>query len=192
MVNLDGLFILLLKSQEDWHKWLKVNCGQYDGVWLKIAKKTSGKQSVSYGEALEESLCFGWIDGQKRSYDELYFLQKFTPRRSKSIWSKVNVNKIGILTVSGKMQPSGIAAVEAAKKDGRWKQTYDSHSTITVPQDFQIELAKNPVAKEFYATLNSSNSYAILWRLQTTKNPKLRIVKLEKYIAMLNKGKKLH
>ena len=192
MEILDSLPILLFETQEDLHSWLSENCAQQTGVWIKIAKKASGKKSVSYSEALEEALCYGWIDATKKSYDELYFLQKFTPRRAKSIWSKVNVDKVTSLIAAGKMQPSGFAVAEAAKSDGRWERAYDSSSTITIPADFQKELDKYPKANEFFASLNNTETYSILWRLQTTKNPELRKNKIVKYVAMLNNGEKLH
>lgn len=184
--------ILLLNDQPSWHNWLEENHEQTQGIWLKLAKKSSGKSSVSYSEALDEALCYGWIDGQKQAYDDEYWLQKFTPRGPKSIWSKVNVTKSEELIKSGLMQPSGLKAVEFAKKDGRWEAAYDSPSSASVPGDFQAALGKNPKAKQFFETLNKANVYAFCWRIQTAQKPETRKARIEKFIDMLNKGEKLH
>jgi uncharacterized protein YdeI (YjbR/CyaY-like superfamily) len=188
----DNLPLVLFNNQEEWHTWLDKHCSQTTGLWLKIAKKASSMHSVSYAEALEEALCYGWIDGQKRAYDEQYFLQKFTPRRTKSIWSKVNVEKVTSLTNVGRMQPTGLAAVEAARQDGRWEQAYDSHRTSFIPPDFQTALDAHPQAKDFFSTLNKTNTYAILWRIQTAKRPETREANIEKFIVMLENGEKFH
>jgi len=192
MEALGGLHVKPFSSSQDWERWLEVNHAQTQGVWVKIAKKASGMASVSYGQALDAALCYGWIDGQKQSFDASYYLQKFTPRRSKSIWSKVNVQKVAALTAAGRMKPAGLAAVNTAKQDGRWDQAYDSHRTMTMPLDFQATLEKHPKAKTFFATLNKTNTYAILWRIQTAKKPETRLARIEKSIAMLNEGKKFH
>ncbi|HSX17520.1 MAG TPA: YdeI/OmpD-associated family protein [Patescibacteria group bacterium] len=184
--------VVFCESASDWETWLAGHCTEPQGAWLKFAKKASGIQSVNYAEAVEAALCYGWIDGQSKSLDEHFYLQRFTPRRPKSIWSKVNVEKVAALTAAGKMKPSGIAAVEAAKADGRWDQAYDSPSNSTVPPDFQAALDKNPTAKKFFATLNKANSYAVLWRIQTAKKPETRQARIEKLIAMLNDEQKLH
>lgn len=186
-----GLPIETFKSQQEWHQWLNAHQNQ-PGVWIKIAKKNSGIPSVTHAEALDEALCYGWIDGQRNGLDKQYFLQKFTPRRPKSMWSKVNIEKVAALTDSGRMQPAGLSAVEAAQQDGRWEAAYDSSSTMTVPLDFQEELNNNPVAREFYQTLNKTNTYAILWRIQTAKKSTTRKTRIDKFIAMLNNGEKLH
>lgn len=187
-----GLPVRLFTTQEDWGTWLEENHAQALGVWLKHAKKSSGKTSVSYPEALEEALCYGWIDSQKRAYDNDYFLQKFTPRGPKSVWSKVNVAKVEALTKMGKMQPAGLAAVDLATQDGRWEAAYDSQSTTKVPEDFLAELDKSPKAKQFFMTLNKTNVYAFCWRLQTAKKPETRKARIEKFIDMLKRGEKLH
>jgi len=184
--------VLLFESAKSWHDWLEENHRQPLGLWLKIAKKSSGKSSVTYAEALEEALCYGWIDGQKQAYDDEYWLQKFSPRGTKSIWSKVNVTKAQRLVESGKMQPAGLAAIDAAKQDGRWDAAYDSPSTSKVPEDFQAALDKNPGAKQFFGTLNKANVYAFCWRVQTAKRPETRKARIEKFIGMLNRGEKLH
>lgn len=192
MELLKDLPVLLFTSREGWHAWLKDNHNQPWGIWLKHAKRSSGKKSVSYQEALEEALCYGWIDGQKQAYDSDYYLQKFTPRGPKSIWSKNNVAKVESLINIGKMQPAGLAAINAAKQDGRWDAAYDSPSANKVPEDFQAALDKNPKAKQFFATLNKANVYAFCWRVQTAKKPETRKARIEKFIDMLNRGEKLH
>ncbi len=191
-MNTADLPILLLEKQAAWHNWLAEHHGEQAGIWLKFAKKNSGAQSLSYSEAVEEALCFGWIDGQSKSFDETYWLQKFTPRRARSIWSKINVGKVDILSAAGKMQPAGLAAVEAAKKDGRWDAAYSASSTMEVPADFQAELDKNPKAKAFFETLNKTNRFAFCWRVQTAKKPETRSARIEKFIAMLANSEKLY
>jgi uncharacterized protein YdeI (YjbR/CyaY-like superfamily) len=183
---------LLFPKQKDWADWLRKNHAKSPGVWLKLAKKTSGSQSVSYAEALEIALCYGWIDGQKKSYDESLWLQKFTPRGAKSIWSKINKAKAGELIKSGRMKPAGLNAVERAKQDGRWDAAYDSPSVSTVPADFQARLNKSAKAKAFFATLNSANRYAILFRIQIAKKAETRARKIEQFIEMLKRKEQLH
>jgi uncharacterized protein YdeI (YjbR/CyaY-like superfamily) len=184
--------VFLFPTQKDWHTWLEDNYNQPQGVWLKHAKKSSGKESVSYREALEEALCYGWIDSQKQAYDSDYYLQKFTPRGPKSVWSKINVAKVESLIKMGKIQPSGLVAVDAAKQDGRWDAAYDSPRTSAVPKDFQAALEENPKAKQFFETLNKANVFALCWRVQTAKKPETRMARIEKFIDMLNRGEKLH
>jgi uncharacterized protein YdeI (YjbR/CyaY-like superfamily) len=192
METFADLPILLFESQSTWRQWLHTHHEQKTGAWLKIAKKTLGKQSVSYLEALDDALCYGWIDARKQSYDEAYFLQKFCPRRSKSMWSKVNVAKADALIALKKMQPAGLTAIEAAKKSGSWQAAYDSPSMNSVPEDFKVALDKNFEAKRFFETLNKTNVYAFCWRIQTAKRSETRIARIEKFIAMLGKGEKLH
>jgi uncharacterized protein YdeI (YjbR/CyaY-like superfamily) len=192
METFKDLPVLLFVAQSDWRAWLEKNHMQFQGLWLKHAKKSSGKTSVSYQEALEEALCFGWIDSQKQAYDEDYFLQKFTPRGPKSVWSKINVAKAEELINSGKMQPAGLQAVKLAKQDGRWDAAYDSSSSNKIPEDFLVELDKNPKAKQFFGTLNKANIYAFSWRIQTAKKPETRKAKIDEFIEMLNRGQKLH
>ena len=184
--------VLFFISKQDWRDWLDKHYGQPKGVWLKHAKKASGKQSVSYDEALEEALCYGWIDSQKQAYDSDYYLQKFTPRGPKSVWSKVNVTKVEALTKAGRMRPAGLAAAESARQDGRWDAAYDSPSTSQIPADFQAALDENPKAKQFFETLNKANVYAFCWRVQTAKKPETRKARVERFIEMLNRSEKLH
>ena len=192
MKNADSLPIMTFDTQQDWESWLAEHHIDPGGIWLKIAKKESGIPSVSYAEALESALCYGWIDGQKAAFDERYWLQKFTPRRPKSGWSKVNCDKVTALIAQGRMQPAGIRQVELAQADGRWDADYDSQSKITVPPDFQNELDKNPRAKEFFGTLNTTNRYAILRRIQIAAKPETRAARIQKFIDMLSKNEKIY
>jgi uncharacterized protein YdeI (YjbR/CyaY-like superfamily) len=178
--------------QKDWADWLEENHDTALGIWLKIAKKGAGIASVSYAEALEVALCYGWIDGQKKTYDETSWLQKFTPRGERSIWSKVNREKAEELIRTGRMRPAGLQAVERARQNGRWEAAYDAQGKATVPSDLQAALDKSAQAKSFFATLNSVNRYAILFRIQTAKKAETRAQRIEKFIAMLLKGEKIH
>jgi uncharacterized protein YdeI (YjbR/CyaY-like superfamily) len=180
------------KTQKAWETWLAKYFDSADGVWLKLAKKSAKLQSVNYSEALEVALCYGWIDGQKQSYDDKFWLQKFTPRGPKSIWSKINRNKAMELIGQERMQPSGRAAIEKAKANGQWQSAYDSHRTSQVPRDLQTALNKSPEAKKFFATLNSANRYAILWRIQTAKKAETRQQRIARFINMLENHEKLH
>jgi uncharacterized protein YdeI (YjbR/CyaY-like superfamily) len=184
--------VLPFESAEAWEAWLREEHERSPGVWLKLAKKGSGIASVTYDEALHAALCHGWIDGQKQSLDDEYWLQKFTPRRGRSVWSKRNREKVAELIEAGRMQPAGLRQVELAKEDGRWEAAYDSPSTATVPEDFQRELDRNPAAAEFFGTLSSQNRYAILWRIQTAKKPETRARRIAELVAMLSARKTLH
>ena len=184
--------IIAFKDSDAWRRWLDGNHDKTDGVWLRIYKKASATPTVSYSEALDEALCYGWIDGQKKGYDEESFLQKFTPRRAKSMWSKRNIEHIQRLTEQGRMMPAGIAEVERAKEDGRWAAAYDNPSEMAIPSDFLIELKRHPVAEKFFGTLNKANTYAIAWRLQTAKTEETRKRRQEKIIALLDAEQKLH
>jgi uncharacterized protein YdeI (YjbR/CyaY-like superfamily) len=175
-----------------WRAWLARNHRRADGVWLKIAKKGSLQPSVTYAEALDEALCFGWIDGQKKSHDAQAFLQKFTPRRPRSIWSKRNIVHCERLVAAGRMQPAGQAQIDAAKADGRWDQAYDPPSRATLPDDLLRALARNRRAREFFERLDRTNRYAITWRLQTAKRPETRVRRLETFVQMLASGRKIH
>jgi len=186
-----GLPVLAFERAQDFAAWLEAHLTDA-GLWLKIAKKDSGVTTITYAQGLEVALCYGWIDGQKQAYDARYFLQKFTPRRPKSVWSKVNVQKVEALIAAGKMRSAGLAAVEAAKADGRWAAAYDSARTMTMPDDFAAALEANPKAKEFWATLNKTNTYAFLYRIQSAKKPETRAARIEKFVAMLAAGEKLY
>ena len=183
--------VLQFADQKEFETWLHKN-HTTDGVWLKLAKGASGIPSVTRTQALDTALCYGWIDGQSKSVDENFYLQKYTPRRPKSMWSKINIGKVTELIAAGKMQPAGQAAIDAAKADGRWAAAYDSPTTIQMPNDFKAALTEHPKALAFYETLNKTNTYAILWRIQTAKKPETRAARIEKLIAMLERGEKLH
>jgi uncharacterized protein YdeI (YjbR/CyaY-like superfamily) len=184
--------ILPFASQSKWADWLAKQHDKSTGVWLKLAKKDSGIPSITHDEALEIALCYGWIDGQGKSFDDPYWLQKFTPRRPKSIWSKINVEKVERLIASGQMKPAGLKAIEAAKADGRWERAYDSQKNISVPEDFQTALNKNKKAKAFFATLNSVNRYAILFRIHNAKKEETRTKRIKLFIEMLEKNEKIY
>ena len=179
-------------TKKKWADWLAKQHDKSAGVWLKLAKKDSGIASVTYDEALEAALCYGWIDGQKMGFDEQYWLQKFTPRGPKSIWSKINTVKAEKLIASREMKPAGLKAIELAKEDGRWEAAYESQKNISVPEDFESELNQNKKAKAFFATLNSVNRYAILFRIQTAKKAETRVRRIQQFVEMLEKNEKIY
>lgn len=183
--------IISFETPAAWRNWLQTHQADIAGVWLRLYKKGHGV-SVTYAEALDEALCFGWIDGQKKSYDADSYLQKFTPRRARSLWSKRNIEHIERLTREGRMTPAGQAEVDAAKADGRWGQAYDSPSQAQVPADFVAALDMLPKAKAFFETLNKTNRYAIIWRLQTAKKEETRQRRMQQLLDMLERGEKLH
>jgi len=187
----DDLPVILFASQAEFEAWLEENAAG-DGLWLKIAKKASGVASIGYAEALESALCFGWIDSQKRGFDERHFLQRFTPRRPRGRWSRINREKAEALIEAGAMRPAGIAEVDAAKADGRWDAAYAGQRTAEVPDDLRRELDRSEAARDFFATLDSANRYAILYRLQEAKKPETRERRLRGFIAMLERGERVH
>ncbi|MBC7692086.1 MAG: YdeI/OmpD-associated family protein [Methylotenera sp.] len=178
-------------SARDFRTWLSKNHDGSEGIWLRIFKKVQGK-SFTYADGLDEALCFGWIDGQKKSHDEISWLQKFTPRRSKSGWSKINRDHVARLIRTRKMRAPGLKAVESAKNDGRWDAAYDSPKNATVPEDFLKELKKNGQAHEFFKSLNKANIYSITYRLQTAKKPETRTKRMKLILEMLRRGEKFH
>jgi uncharacterized protein YdeI (YjbR/CyaY-like superfamily) len=184
----DGLPKIPFTSAADWEQWLEDNHDVAEGVWIKMAKKGAGIESVRHPEALESALCFGWIDGRREALDERYFLQRFTPRRPRSKWSRTNREKVERLIVEGRIRPAGLAEVKRAKADGRWEAAYDSPKRIAVPDDLQRELDDRPKAKASFAGLSSQNRYAILYRLQDAKKPETRARRLAKFVAMLEAG----
>jgi uncharacterized protein YdeI (YjbR/CyaY-like superfamily) len=192
MYMASDLPILLFASPTEFQAWLEDSHAGSPGLWLKIAKKGSGVESVTYAEALELALCFGWIDSQKRGFDERHFLQRFTPRRPQGKWSLINREKAEGLIASGAMRPAGLAEVEAAKADGRWEAAYAGQRIAEIPEDLQHALDRNKPAREFFATLDSANRYAILYRLQEAKKPETRERRLRKFVAMLERGEKIH
>ena len=179
-------------SSAVFRKWLARNHRLAGGIWLQIFKKDAATASITYAEALDEALCFGWIDGQKKTHDEISWLQKFTPRRPRSGWSKINTQHVERLTSAGRMKPSGAAEVDAAKKDGRWEAAYDSPSNAALPDDFLTALGKDPKAKAFFDTLNKANRYAVAYRLQTAKKPETRQRRMEMILEMLSRGEAFH
>ncbi len=184
------LLELAFESAEAWATWLRRHHAASPGIWIRFAKKGSGLPSVTHAEALDEALCYGWIDGQSKSLGDAHFRQKFTPRSRQSMWSKRNREKAMALIAAGRMQPAGVREVERAKEDGRWAAAYDAQSTSTVPEDVQRELDRHPDAAAFFATLDSRNRYAILHRIQTAKKSDTRARRIEKYIRMLAAGEK--
>jgi uncharacterized protein YdeI (YjbR/CyaY-like superfamily) len=179
-------------SAASWARWLKRHHASAAGVWLRIAKKDSGIASIDYPAALEEALCWGWIDGQRKSEDAQYFLQRFTPRTRRSIWSQINRAKVLKLIDEGRMQPAGHAEIERAKADGRWDAAYEGVSAATVPPDLQAALDANKKAAKFFATLDSRNRFAVLFRTQGAKKPETRARRIAQFVEMLAKGEKIH
>ena len=177
---------------KDWAAWLKRHHASSPGVWLRIAKKGTAAPSISHADALELALCHGWIDALSRSDGATHWLKRFTPRSARSIWSKVNRDKALALVAAGRMQPAGLKEIERAQADGRWEAAYDSGSQSKVPPDLQAALDAQPAAKAFFATLDSQNRYAVLFRLQTAKRPETRARRIENFVAMLARGEKLH
>lgn len=184
--------VLTFPEVSQWKKWLDQNHEQAEGAWIRFFKKESKVTGVTYAKVLDEALCYGWIDGQVKKYDEQSWIQKFTPRRPRSVWSKRNVEHVKRLTKAGRMKPAGLKQVEAAQADGRWEKAYDSPANMETPEDFLKELAKNKKAKAFFETLNKTNKYAINWRLQTAKKPETREKRMKKILEMLANGEKFH
>jgi uncharacterized protein YdeI (YjbR/CyaY-like superfamily) len=175
-----------------WASWLAKHHAASTGIWLRLAKKGAGTPSVTYAEAVDEALCWGWIDAQKRPLDEHWWLQRFTPRGPRSIWSKINRDKVAALTAAERMKAPGLAAVERAKGNGQWDAAYDSPRTATVPEDLAVALAGNARAAAAFATLNAANRYAILWRVQTAKKAETRDRRIAELVAMLARNETLH
>ena len=188
----DGNPKIPFASAAEWERWLEDNHTSSDGVWIKMAKKGADIESVRYPEVLESAICFGWIDARREALDERYFLQRFTPRRQRSRWSRINREKAERLITDGRMRPAGLAEVERAKTDGRWKAAYEGQKRSTVPDDLQRELDTRPKAKAFFAELSSQNRYAIIYRLNDAKKPETRARRLAKFVAMLEAGETIH
>jgi uncharacterized protein YdeI (YjbR/CyaY-like superfamily) len=188
----DGLQTLPFASDAAWERWLAQHHGDCNGVWVKIAKKDSGVDSVRYPEVLELALCFGWIDGRRHALDERHFLQRFTPRRRSSRWSRINRETAERLIADGRMRPAGLSEVERARGDGRWDAAYEGQRSITVPDDLAHELDARPQAKAFFEQLSSQNRYAILYRLHDAKRAETRARRLAKFVAMLEAGETIH
>jgi len=188
----DNKPILMFAEAAEFCEWLRVNHAGHGGIWLRYFKKASGQPTIAHKEAVQEALCWGWIDGQARPHDEVSWLVKFTPRGPRSIWSQVNVGLVAQLVAEGRMMPAGLAVVEAAKADGRWQNAYASSSTFEMPEDFMATLAKKPKALAFFESLNKANRFAIYHRLHTAKRPETRAKRMKDFLAMLQRGEKLH
>lgn len=188
----DHLAILEFKSPEKWEQWLAKNFTMETGIWIRFYKKNSGIKSVNYAEALDLALCYGWIDGLVNKLDEQSYIQRFTPRRPRSTWSKRNVAHVARLTAERKMKESGLKEVEKAKADGRWNAAYNSQAEMVMPADLEKALSRNKKAREFFECLNKTNKYAISWRLETARKPETREKRLKTIIAMLEKREKFH
>jgi uncharacterized protein YdeI (YjbR/CyaY-like superfamily) len=182
----------LFKNARAFETWLRKHHAGCDGLWLQIAKRGAAEPSVTYAEAVEIALCWGWIDGQKKGLDEQHFLQRFTPRRARSIWSKINVDKALALIEAGRMQKPGHAQIEAARADGRWARAYDGARTSAVPEDLLAALQAEPAAQAFFATISAANRYAVLWRVQTAVKPETRARRIAQLVAMLAQGQTIH
>jgi uncharacterized protein YdeI (YjbR/CyaY-like superfamily) len=190
--EMNDLPVKFFTTQAELREWLESNHALSVGIWLKMFKKGSGIASVIYPEALDEALCFGWIDGQRRAGDASYFLQRFTPRRTLSTWSKVNIGHVGRLEKAGKIMSSGWKAIEQARADGRWDNAYDSQSNMKIPDLLLGELTKEPKRLAFYESLNKANKYAILWRIQSAKNPQIRERRMNNILEMLDREETIH
>ncbi|HLJ50073.1 MAG TPA: YdeI/OmpD-associated family protein [Bryobacteraceae bacterium] len=184
--------ILFFENQTKWTAWLEEHHSASGGLWLRLAKKSSAVKSLTYQEALESALCYGWIDGQKKGESDDTWLQRFLPRSKKSIWSKINREKALALVEAGRMKPAGLREVDRAKSDGRWEQAYDSPSTATPTEDFEAALNTSPRAKAAFASLDRSNRYAFLFRIQTAKRPETRAKRIALFVKMLENGEKIH
>ena len=188
----DPLPVMTFGSTDAWEAWLAAHHADSPGLWLKIAKKGAAGRTVSYSDALDVALCHGWIDGQKGRHDDEYWLQRFTPRKQGSNWSKINTERAEALIASGRMRPAGLREVERAQADGRWEQAYESQSRVTVSEDLARALAANERARAFFATLDSANRYAILYRIGTAKKPETRAKRIDTYVTMLSEHRKIH
>ena len=188
----DPLPVMTFESTDAWDTWLAAHHADSPGLWLKIAKKGAAGTTISYSDALDVALCHGWIDGQKGRLDDDYWRQRFTPRKPGSNWSKINTERAAALIASGRMRPAGLREVERAQADGRWEQAYESQSRIAVPEDLARALAANERAREFFATLDGANRYAILYRIGTAKKPETRAKRIDTFVAMLSEHKKIH
>lgn len=192
MPQTSDLPVLTFETQSAWEAWLDEHHADTPGLWLKIAKKGTAIPTISYAEALEAALCYGWIDGQKAALDEQFWLQKFTPRQPRSVWSRVNREKALALVAAGRMRPAGQRQIELAQADGRWEAAYESQRTIAVPPDLQSALDSNPDAAQFFGTLDSANRYAILWRIHQAKKAETRAARIQQFIGMLSRHERIH
>jgi uncharacterized protein YdeI (YjbR/CyaY-like superfamily) len=187
-----GLPIIAFSSAAEWERWLDENHAATTGVWIKFARKASGIPTVTYAEAVEAALCYGWIDGQAAPFDDTHHLQRFTPRTPRSRWSKINRSRALDFIAAGRMKPAGLAAIEQARRDGRWDRAYEPPSTASIPDELQARFDENPQAAAFFATLDSQNRYAVLYRIQEAKRPETRARRIDTFVAMLNRREKLY
>jgi uncharacterized protein YdeI (YjbR/CyaY-like superfamily) len=187
---IQGLSAKEFAIPKEFEAWLGEHYADPVGIWLKIAKKNTGVTTVTYSEALDVALCYGWIDGQVKTYDATYYIQRFTPRRAKSVWSKINTEKVAVLAKAGKMKPSGLAAVKAAKKDGRWERAYSAQSTMKQAADFLAALDANKKAQAFFETITKTQQFYFYYRIQDAKRPETRKARIEKFVQMLARGEK--
>ena len=188
----DDLEVIAFDSAGEFERWLGEHCESSPGIWLKLRKKSPGVVALDYKQALDLALCHGWIDGQKAGLDDSWWLQRFTPRKARSRWSKINRERAAVLVDEGRMRPQGLAEIERARADGRWEAAYAGARTATVPDDLAQALAAEPAAAEFFATLDSANRYAVLYRVQDAKRPETRARRIATFVAMLAEGRKLH
>lgn len=191
LMAIDSDPVMEFRSASEWEEWLKNEHNISKGVWLKFAKKGTGITTVNYQEALDVALCWGWIDGISRRLDETYYLQRFTPRGKRSMWSKINVEKVAALINARRMMPAGLAEVERAKTDGRWERAYASPKNIVMHNEFAQALKNNKKAAAFYESLNKTKKYPFLFRVQEAKKPETRMNRIKKYIILLEEGKTL-
>lgn len=189
MEALNGIDVIVFHDGQQWESWLAEHHELPGGVWLKIAKKASGIASVTPAEALDVALCYGWIDSQRKTYDQTYFLQRYSRRRQKGLWSKVNIDKVEALIAAGRMRAPGLAEVSAAKSDGRWDAAYDSQKNATIPPDLADALERNDQARSVFAALGRTDQYAVILRLMTAKTPRTRAARLDRMIANLEAGR---
>ena len=190
MDNQNTIPIIEFKTADTFETWLAQHQDHTKGLWVKIFKKNSGIETITYAEALDVALCYGWIDGQKQTFDEQAWLQKFSPRRANSVWSKINIGHVDRLVREGRMKATGLKAVEIAKANGSWDKAYDSSSKMTIPDDFLKALSKNKKAEAFFKTLNKTNLFSIGFRLQTARKQETREKRMREIIEMLSKGEK--
>ncbi len=191
-VSIEETEVHLFTGSGEWHAWLKKNHAKNSGVWLRIGKKNSGLVTLTYDDAVETALCHGWIDAIRKAYDGLSFVQRFTPRKARSIWSQVNRGRALALIQAGAMMPAGLAAVEVAKANGEWDRAYSPSSTITEPKDLLAALRKSPRARAFYKELNAQNRFSILHRMEKSVKPETRAKRLAKFMEMLERGERMH
>jgi uncharacterized protein YdeI (YjbR/CyaY-like superfamily) len=184
--------LLEFSTADDFEAWLDANHGDHPGIWLQIAKKGSRDRSVTYAEAIEIALCFGWVDGQKRRGDDEHWLQRFTPRSARSRWSRINRDKAEQLTAAGRMRPAGLAEIDRARADGRWAAAYEGQRRATIPDDLARELDRDPKAAAAFAELDAQNRYSIIWRINDAKRPETRARRVAKYVDMLRRGERIH